>query len=54
MTVLTISRLETTEEKIRKLEEVSTEIIQNEESIKCSRERERTDSQWSVGQYQGV
>ena len=29
----------------RKLEEVSTEIIQNEESIKCSRERERTDSQ---------
>lgn len=45
MTVLTISRLETAEEKIRKLEEVSTEIIQNEESIKSSIERERRDSQ---------
>ena len=30
MTVLTISRLETAEEKIRKLEDGSTEIIQNE------------------------
>lgn len=54
MTVLTISRLETAEEKIRKLEEVSAEIIQNEESINSSRERKRTDSQWPVGQYQVV
>ena len=45
MTVLTISRLETAEEKIRKLEEVSTEIIQNEESIKSSLERERREAQ---------
>ena len=44
MTVLTISRLETAEEKIRKLEDGSTEIIQNEESIKSSRERERTEN----------